>query len=168
MPDFVVRHGNVMTRWPWKYGTRSKAVIHDTPSLSGEYLYHEWRIPLVEGKLWSGCDVIYSRKEGRTDKRTDKVKPVYLRPNSLTGEAVASVSMIPKNWEIHGRRKLSKWPTPGCWQHKWFVFIHTEKSLYLQLCVQYQWRSQKWPKVCRRRFQMILFKETIDVHSYLT
>ena len=25
--------------WPWRYGSRSKVVIHDIPSLSGEYLY---------------------------------------------------------------------------------------------------------------------------------
>ena len=34
----------VMSRWPWRYGSRPKVVIHDIPwSLSGEYLYQAWK-----------------------------------------------------------------------------------------------------------------------------
>ena len=43
LPLVIVAQFFVMCQWPWKYGSRSKFVIHDTPSLGGEYLYQVWK-----------------------------------------------------------------------------------------------------------------------------
>ena len=114
--DFIFPFfSKVMSRWPKKYGSRSKLVIHDTPSLSGEYLYLMKRIHPVEGWMDGQTD-------GQTDRRTYGLmnkEPIYPLSPWLVG------SMIKLGGKIYCLYIVSdhgpKWilvPTDG-WQNNW-------------------------------------------------
>ena len=48
----------------WRYRSRSKVVVCDTPSRIGKYLYQVWkRIPPVERQSWSGHDLVHRQTD---------------------------------------------------------------------------------------------------------
>ena len=58
---FMARSNDTdMSKWHWRYKSRSKVRIQGTPFLRGEYmyLYQVWKIPPVKGKLWCGHDFV--------------------------------------------------------------------------------------------------------------
>ena len=75
----------IMPEWPWRYRSRSKVIVRDTPSHASDHLCLIWKEYIQNCRRYRadmacGTD---RRTDGRTDRRTDGVKPIYPPTTSL-------------------------------------------------------------------------------------
>ena len=72
-----------MPEWPWRYRSRSKVVVHDTPSHASDHLCLIWKESIQNCRRYRADTACGT--DGRTDRRTDGVKPIYPPTTSLCG-----------------------------------------------------------------------------------
>ena len=66
----------VMGEWPWRYKTRSKVIMHDTPSHASDHLYLIWKESI------QNCRSYRADTTCRTDGRTDRWSETNMPPTN--------------------------------------------------------------------------------------
>ena len=76
----------VVAKLPWRYRPRSKVIMRDTPSNASDHLclIHMKRIH-PELQVWQSGHGMW---DGRTDRQTDRVKPLYLPQQRPCAEGI--------------------------------------------------------------------------------
>ena len=69
--------------WPWRYRSRSKVIVCDTPSHGSDHLWLIWKESIQNCRCYRADTA--GGTDGRTDGRTDGVKPIYPPTTSLFG-----------------------------------------------------------------------------------
>ena len=70
--------------WPWRCWSRSKVVLHDTPSHSSGHLCQIWNESTKNCRHHRAETIRNGRSDGRTNEPTDRLIPVYPSPHTHT------------------------------------------------------------------------------------
>ena len=71
-----------MAEWPWRYRSRSKVIMHDTPSHANDHLCLIWKESIQNCRCYR-VDIAYRTDGQHRDRQMDRVKPIYPPPTTL-------------------------------------------------------------------------------------
>ena len=118
-----------MPEWPWRYRSRSKVIAHDTPSHASDHLCLIWKESIQNCRRYRADTACGT--DGRTDRRTDRVKPIYPPTTSLCGGYN----------DIHFQYQL-RVSQDACFVQIWWLYIQsitsylTDKPNFLEFWVK--------------------------------
>ena len=135
-----------MPEWPWRYWSRSKVVVHDTPSHASDHLCLIWKESIQNCRPYradTACGTdgrTDGRTDGLTDGRTEGVKPIY----PPTTRIMSNICPIILHQSTYGYI-MSYWNKATLYYHPFilmliffWVFLALEKkfNVCVKLCLK--------------------------------